>query len=257
MSLLAAHGGLLATGQSDFAAVVASDSPYLWWRLGEASGNTIADASGNSRGGSLAGTAGTSYDRGVAGLVGDSNLATRLKQSTGYMQSSTAYSASLMATSKTFAIAVRIDSGAAGGTIIGLHDGGAPSGTSGSRDRMLYVNTSGKLVAGIYSAAIRTIASAANINDGQRHLLHLAMGADNTEGSELYIDGVSVGSMPYVSNDTSGSRYLYAGLLNLSGWPNGAAAAATAFGTYDEILIFPARLSAARILAHARAGGFA
>ncbi|WP_369913862.1 LamG-like jellyroll fold domain-containing protein [Xanthomonas sp. NCPPB 3005] len=240
-----------------FADAVTTDAPYLWWRLGEASGVTVADSSGNGRGGTVSGTSGTSYDRGVAGLVGDSNLATRLKQNSGALQSAAAISASLLATSKTLALAVRIDSGAGAGTILGLNDGISPTGTSGSRDRVLYVNTAGKLVAGIYSAAVRTIVSTASINDGQKHLIHLAMGANNTEGSELYIDGVSVGTIPYVSNDTSGTRYLYGGSLNLSGWPNGAAAAATAFGTYDEVLIFPTRLTAARILAQAQAGGFA
>lgn len=235
---------------------VLADGPYIWWRLGESSGTAMADSSGNGQAGTLNGTASTDYDLSEPGLVGDSNTAIELKSSSGFIRSNVSYNALTLAANATFAIAVKINSGAAGGTIFGLHDDSNPTGTTGSRDRLLYVDTSGALVAGIYSAAVRTIVHA-GINDGQKHLIHLACGADNTEGSELYVDGVSVGTIPYISNDTASNRYVYAGRLNLSAWPSGAAGAATALGIYDELQVYTKRLSAARILAQAQAGGFA
>jgi len=229
---------------------VLADSPYLYWRLGELTSGPVHDRTANNRGGIVAGAAPTF---GVPGLVGDENTAYRITASSTYLRSVSNFNAPVA--DFTIACAVKVDAGAPAGHILGFYDNVNPTVVGGARDRFLYVNTSGHLVAGVWSGTAYTIISPAPINDGQRRLIHFASGANAAEGSELYIDGVSVGTMPVISMDTSGTRYLIAGLNNVSGWPGGANA--SMLGVIDEVAYFHSRLSAARILAHAEAGGFA
>lgn len=67
-------GALAYQNQSDYERAVLADAPYAYYRLGEASGTTAADSSGNARHGSYATT---NVTRGVPGLLtNDTNLAT-------------------------------------------------------------------------------------------------------------------------------------------------------------------------------------
>ncbi|HVV37579.1 MAG TPA: LamG domain-containing protein [Acidimicrobiales bacterium] len=58
---------------SAYATEVAADTPALWWRLGESSGSTAADASGNGNAGTYAGTAPANSGAGL--IVNDDNAA--------------------------------------------------------------------------------------------------------------------------------------------------------------------------------------
>ncbi|MGB3393259.1 MAG: LamG-like jellyroll fold domain-containing protein [Stenotrophomonas sp.] len=241
---------------ADFAAEVAADNPYLWWRADESIGAALADSSGYSRGGSVSGTAGTDYTRGSPIIAGDGGSIGILSSSAGGRSNSKDFGAAAFAANTTFMVAVKINNSAAAGTILGLCDGVSPTGTTGSRDRIIALDTAGRLRAAVWSGAISVITSPQPINDGQTHLLHFAIGATAAEGAELYVDGVSVGTMSAISVDTSGSRYLYLGILNLSGWGSGfAAGAATALGRYQDVAVFSTRLSPTRIAAHAAAAG--
>lgn len=240
-----------------FAAEVAADHPYVWWRINEASGAGLVDSSGNSRAGSIDGISGTDYVRGMPSIIAGAGGSVDIKTtSCGARSNNDVFSAATFAANTTFMVAVRINSGAAAGTILGLCDGNDPTGVTGSRDRIIALDNTGRVRAAVWSGAISVITSTATINDGAAHLLHFALGANATDGAELYIDGVSAGTMPAVSVDTGGVRYLYLGILNLSGWGAGfAPGAATALGRYQDVAVFPTRLSPARIAAHAVAAG--
>ena len=70
-------------GGSGYSATVLADSPAAYWRLGEASGTTAADASGNGRSGSYLNTP----TLGVTGaLTGDSNTAVSYNGTNEYVQ---------------------------------------------------------------------------------------------------------------------------------------------------------------------------
>lgn len=236
-----------------FESEVLADSPWLYWRLGEAAPGPVLDSSGNGRTGVTGGSGVITY--GVPGLVGDANTAYQITSSTNFLFSSTSFVAPVA--NFTLACAVKIDPGAPAGHILGFYQNSNPSPSSGSRDRFLYVNSSGQLVAGVWTGDRSIIVSPNPITDGQRHVIHFACGANAAAGSELYIDGVSVGTMPVISTDTSngGVRYLIAGRNNLAGWPGGADA--SMLGVIDEVAYFHSRLSSARILAHAQAAGLA
>lgn len=252
LGILAAANARGVPPASLFESEVMADSPFLYWRLGEASAGPVQDSSGSGRTGVVGSTAPT---YGVPGLVGDDNTAYQIVNNTTFLRSTASFFAPL--SNFTIACAVKVGVGAPAGHILGFYQSTDPSVAGGARDRFMYLNTSGRLVAGVWSGATSTIVSPNPINDGERHLLHFACGADASEGSELYIDGVSVGTMPVISADSSASgiRYLIAGINNVSGWPGGANA--SMLGVIDEVAYFHSRLPAARILAHAEAGGFA
>lgn len=68
------------TAPSEYATEVLADSPLAYYRLGEASGSTMADSSGNGRNGTYL----SPEAQGVTGLlVGDSNTAVRFGGGTG------------------------------------------------------------------------------------------------------------------------------------------------------------------------------
>ncbi|MBO1750289.1 PKD domain-containing protein [Actinotalea sp. BY-33] len=134
-----------------------------------------------------------------------------------------------------------------GGKILGF--GSSATGSSSSYDRHMYLGTDGRVTAGVYSGATRTVRSTARVNDGQWH--HVAM--TFTPGRlELFVDGVSQGTTPAPSAE-SYQGYWRIGNDNLNGWPN-AGAVNGLNGTIDEVAVYPHALSAADIAHHHRLG---
>lgn len=234
-----------------YAGAVASDAPLHWWRLGETTGNFASSGSSTI----VLSPPGSGITRGMAGLVGDSNGAIRLDTTGAGPISASTVSSLGFATNTTIELVFRAPSGVAG-TLFGLHDGINPGGTSGARDRTAYIGTDGKLYLAAWTGAQSTIVSPSVVTDGNRHILQFVLGANAAVGYRGYLDGVDIGGFAAVSTDTSGSRYVYVGLLNLNGWPM-ATTGGAAGATVDEVAIYGTALSAARCLAHAQAAGIA
>ena len=236
-----------------FADAIAADSPYLWWRMGEASGTAIGDSSGNSRVGTISGTVGTSYDLGQASLVGDGSTSIKFKDNSGYIRSNTRYTIPL--TNMTYAIAFKSDVSAGVGVITHLSQNSSPDTGSGARDRGFVLGSDGKVYFTFWDgSASRRIGSLNVINDGTRHIIHAAVGGSDTE---LFVDGVSQGSIPYVPG-ASYAAYIYVARMNVADLSSPLTTTSSAFkGVLDEHLMFSSRLSSARILAHAVAAGLA
>lgn len=252
-------GGAMGSGSVPavaWATEIAADSPYLWWRLGESSGTAAADASGNSRPGAYVGTAGTAYDLGEPGLVGDSNTAVEIKTSAAWISSNGQHPIANSSSAATLAIAVKINNGAAAGAILTKHSLYPPTSAMGTREPWLYMGSDGKLRAGFWSGSASIITSSMSVNDGVRRVIHLRFGANGTEGVQLYINGAQDGTISAAPSLTY-NGYITAGRNNVSAatWSGGTDAAA--LGILDEVVVFNSRLSPARILAHAQAGGFA
>lgn len=249
IAILKARTPAMSGGSGTFQSAIMADSPYIYYRLGESSGTAIADSSGSSRHAAIFGTSGTDYDLAQPSLVGDSNTAIRLKSNAGYVRSNAAYS--FPVNNCTLMVAIKPNAAAAAGYVAGLYSLTDPTSAGGSRDRLLYIDTNGKLVAYVWNGAIRTIVTSAAMNDNTAKLVHLVIGASSTE---LFVNGASVGTMAHVSTD-SGARYLYAGMNNVSGQPNGANAGLR--GIFDEVAWFNSALPSGRVLAHAQAAGLA
>lgn len=108
-----------------YSTAVSGDSPTGWWRVGETSGTTAADATGNGHDGTYTG----GFALGGSGLVGDSDTAVHLDGSNGYLD--VPNSAAVQTSAWSWETWVKFDT--------------APSGTgivseayTGSGDRVMY-----------------------------------------------------------------------------------------------------------------------
>ncbi len=217
---------------------VLSDTPAAFWRLGEASGTTTADASGNNRAGSYI----DSPTLGLTGaLVGDSNTAAGFNGSGQYVQ--VPFSSALNPSSFTVEAWVYL----AGGQ-------GTQRSVVTSRDQ------GSKMTRGYWLLADSTNTWQLWLGTGGNHWsklvgpavtlnqwTHLVASYDGTT-ARLYVNGVQLasGSRTYVRNVVRPLR-LAAG--RTEGNPN-------AFfpGRLDEVAIYSAALSAARVQTHYKAG---
>ncbi|MET0861431.1 MAG: LamG-like jellyroll fold domain-containing protein [Microbacterium sp.] len=142
-----------------------------------------------------------------------------------------------------------------GGKIIGYGNGRPRTDTgatvnSGSYDRHIYMDNSGRLSFGVYTGSTVTVRSASAYNDGNWH--HIVASQGST-GMALYVDGVRVGQ-----NGTTNAQSYWGvwrvGGDNLSGWPNRPSSDFFG-GQIDETAIYPNVLSRQQVLNHYSLGG--
>lgn len=225
--------GVIAAHGAGYSAEVLADVPALYWRLGDASGTTASDSSGNGRNGSYVG----SPTLGATGLLAtDADTAVTFNGSSQY--ASINY-ASWMDASTALTIEALIKTSMSGiGAILDRDP-------LSSRVYQFRVN-SGKLefikiggTGGIVGAT-----SVATVNDNARH--HVAATYDGSN-IRLYVDGALDKTVSAAGNlGTSGARFRVGvnNSLNADG--------STAFfnGTIDEAAVYNSTLSGARIAAH-------
>lgn len=107
-------------------------------------------------------------------------------------------------------------SSASGRKIIGFESSQTGTG-SVNYDKHVYVSSAGKLVFGVYNGSTQTITSSATISDGGWH--SFAAVYNNSGNDELYIDGVSVGTMSVTSTDVN-ATYIRIAAYRLASWTN-------------------------------------
>ena len=219
---------------------VLADSPLAYWRLGESSGTTIGDSSGNSRSGTYAGT----YTLGVPGLLGgDSDTAVSATSGIGSIAA-----ASWMNVSSALSLECFFKTSVSG--TLGLI-GRTNSGTFGTADTntvRIYLN-SGKLVFQVFNSSWNpafTLQSAGTYNDGFRH--HV-VGTWDGSTAVLYVDGSSVTS-------TSAS-FTIASSATLPFYIGKMAGSFAYSGIMDEVAYYSSALSSTRVSSHYSAAGTA
>jgi PKD repeat protein len=214
---------------------VFNDNPALYWRLDDAGGPTVADASGNNVTGQAAG--GLSY--GTASPVTTVGRAVTFNGSTGVIGSRNTYSnPSGYAEEAWFQTA-----STSGGEIIGF--GNNQTSTSTTVDRLVYLTPDGHLGFGVNNGTMTTITSANTYNDNKWHHVVAAQGGD---GMHLYVDGAQVASNGVT---TAGNYvgYWRVGGDSTAGWPNPPTTGYLA-GAIDEAAVYLTELSAAQVFAH-------
>jgi PKD repeat protein len=216
---------------------VYDSGPDLYWRLGEASGATAADASGNDRTGSY----GSGVGLGVPGaLSGTSNTAVSVDGtpagtvvSPGPVQGPTTYAMEALFKTTT----------TSGGKIIGF--GNSATGNSGNYDRHVYLTNDGRLVFGAWTGVANTVTSAATYNDGAWH--HV-VATGGPAGMALYVDGALTGTNPNTGAENY-SGYWRVGGDNLNFWPD-QPSSGYLNGSIDEVATYSTQLTAAQVQAH-------
>ncbi len=225
------------TPTDTYGAAVYSDSPQLYWRLGEASGSTAQDASGNDQSGS--------YQAGAT-LGADGALRDNLDKAVSLSGDSQGLVTESSATSSPaqFSAELWFKTGStSGGKLIGFGD--RQTGNSSSYDKHIYMDNTGRLTFGVYTGGFATVTSNPGYNND---IWHHVVGTQGPDGMALYVDGALVGSNPTTTNQ-SYTGYWRVGGDNLNAWSNRGSSDYFQ-GTVDEVAVYPAALSASRVQEH-------
>ena len=230
-----------------YADEVLADSPAAYWRLGEASGITAADASGNGRAGTYTPNSGGSWTGGTLGqagaLAGDADAAALFNGSGGHaLLAASALGNSpaewtleawVKAAAQSNRFALALGRGTATNPFIGIGSGI----TTTSALRINYRSDAGATQIG---------AEGGTAFDGAWHHLAYTFAAGTARG---YVDGVEVVTV---------GPAVVLGAITLDRTAAGALVRTSAglflAGAIDEAAVYATALSAARILAHYNAG---
>ena len=221
---------------------VLSDSPYEYFRLGESSGTTAADASGSSRDGAYQGSFGFSAP---GALTCDPDTAVTFSGSEKAISTPAAQVAPA-----NFTIETWFKTTTPGGRLVGF--GNYQTGTSTSYDRLVYLTNTGKLVFGVYPNTVRVIQSPGTYLDGQWHMV--AASLSSTAGMRLYVDGTQVAADPSTTTGENTTGYWRVGYDNVYNWTD-SPSNWSFNGAMDEAAIFSSALPASAIAAQYAAAG--
>jgi PKD repeat protein len=226
--------------RSDYADTAVQDGATHLWRLGEPAGSTRTyDWAG---GDDL--TVPSSVQLGTAGAItGDSNTAATFRNSSSSRLASTQNTAAL----NTFSIETWIR-GNGSGRIVGFGNNNSATGTSSITDRLLYVDSGGRLTFGVYDGGRDTLRSPGRVDNGAWHHVVATLGSG---GMQLFVDGARVANRTDVTQGRAYNGYWRIGADTLSGWPNRSLFGGDRYtGAIDDVAIYPTVLSAAKVTDH-------
>jgi PKD repeat protein len=212
--------------QTAYAQRVIADGAAPYWPMNESSGTVLFDNVGFNDADTGAGVT-----RGTAGAIA-SDTATTFDGATS------AGTRTAVTSPDTFTAQAWINTTTtSGGKILGF--GNAPTGSSSSYDRHIYMDNAGHVFFGVYPGFTATVNSAGTYNDGQWHQISVSLGSD---GMKLYVDDKLVGQRADVTSGQPFSGYWRVGGDNLNGWPSRSSQDYFA-GAIDEVAIYPTVLS--------------
>jgi len=195
-------------------------------------GNAI-DATGNNNGTFQGGTPTQTADR-----FNNTNKAYTFNGSSNYISAANAYvNPSTVSVSAWFKTTTTI-----GGALVGFSS--ILTGGGGSRDRFIYMTSTGVLYFGVAPGSVKKYVSTTTAyNDGN---WHLATGTVGASGLKLYVDGSLVISDATVTSGESYTGFWRIGYSDLSTWPNEPASYYFP-GTLDDVVIYHRELTAAEV----------
>jgi len=226
---------------SPYANTVLDDGAANYWRLGEPQGSgTSFDWAG---GADLA--VPSAVRLGSAGAVaGDSNGAATFQNSSG----SRLVSPQRITGPDTFSVEAWIK-GTGTGRIVGFGNNNSSTGTSSQTDRLLYVDSGGRISFGVNDGSRRALRSPGRVDNNAWHHVVGTLGAD---GMKLYVDGALVDQRAATTRGQAITGYWRIGADTLVNWPNrpllGLGDRWT--GSIDDVAVYPTVLSAAKVLDH-------
>ncbi|WP_375423423.1 LamG domain-containing protein [uncultured Friedmanniella sp.] len=200
---------------------------------------TAVDVSGNNRTGTYVGLPTHS---GSTACARDSGGSTSFNGSSSWVRSP-----SFGTAPGTFSLEIWFRTSTAGGLLIGFNNAALTAGTS--YDRLVYLNTSGKLVFAVQPSAYVTVTSPASYTDGSWHLVAATFG---TNGLDLYVDGVAVANNPSTAAPRSYSGYWRMGYSNLDAFTDEGSQYFT--GQLSYAAVYTSALTAAQVAQHYAAG---
>lgn len=221
--------------------------PTLYWRLGETSGTTAADAGRDGSPGTY-NTAGTnSIQRNQAGaLNGVSNGAIRFTSAKNFAGTwtnrQTVISNRQYSNPTSYALEGWFKTtSTGGGKLIGFGNSNSnTTNASGSYDRHVYMDGSGKLMFGTYNGSSNILTAPGSYRDGAWHYV---VAQQSATGMQLFVDGVLAAS----NNVTNAQDYSgYWRLGGDSGWTGDP----FWVGTIDEFAVYTGPLTEQQVQQH-------
>jgi hypothetical protein len=213
---------------------VLADSPLAYWRLGEASGTTAADASGNSRTGTYVNTP----TLGVAGLqTNDADTAMSIASNTGQIMSAT--SAAWMDVSS---ISVEVFVKFSSATDATNGDAIVSRFNSPNFNWLVWRNTSSQLAFQIRntSGTVYNVSSSSVVTVGTTY--HVVATYNGTS-CVLYVDGTQVATTPVTGTVQTGGGNLEIGRYSGTN-------TTTPGATIDEVAVYGTALTSTRVSTH-------
>ena len=227
----------LQIGAKDYTAVVLSDSPTAYWRLGDGAGATLAaDLSGHGHGGMVNG----GLTLGVAGIGVDSDTAATFTSAT----TNVSFARVTLPAGLTFEAWVNTTDATAAPTFSGDAKNNILGDTNAAASVGFGVESGVLTYRHLVGATWHTVQSTRVINDGNWH--HIAVShVSGTGNVTLFVDGVldTAGNITYATATAA---------VNILGAGNSA----NDFfhGSVDEPAFYSSALSTARVLAHFQGG---
>ena len=221
-----------------YATTILADTPTIFWRLGEASGTTAFDASGNARNGTYA-SAGVTLGA-VGAPLGDADTAITLDGVAGSVQEASGAGAPVGSSARSLEVWFKTTTATAQPLF--------NYGTSGSLSQFAVYLAGNQVQVKDGTDPLLTVTAASSLSDGAWH--HLVVTYDGATSLAVYVDGAAVGS----TQTTTG---VLATVLDVTGLEVGRDNASTPVffnGTLDEAAIYSAALTPARVAAHFAAG---
>lgn len=216
-----------------YSAEVLADSPLLYWRLGDASGTTATDSSGNGRNGTYVG----SPTLGATGLLtSDADTAVNFDGANDGAD----YSGSILSAASAASIEfwVKVDA---------LPGGTARPVDTGPEFALFSLDSSGNLLCRIDPSGAGTADSTKALSVGVRYHVVATFDGASPGTARVYIDGALHGTASIGTTATVTANVLAVGKT--------AGSASRFFdGTVDELAIYGTVLSPTRIAAHYDAG---
>ncbi len=159
--------------------------------------------------------------------------------STGWAETTVEYT-----NPETFTVLVWLKTSSAQGAIVGFASSQNPTtGTPADHDRQLWIDPSGKLVWGIYDAAVDQLTSTSAVDTGSWVFAAASVGSS---GTALYVNGTLVASSSSVTAAQSYSGWWSVGYASLAGWTD----IPTSYyfnGSIAQLAVIPSQLSATQV----------
>jgi trimeric autotransporter adhesin len=257
-----------ATGDlSPYAEEVLRDDPRIYWRLGDPSGS---DAAKDSAGGTQTGTVNDMTFGRPGAIIGDPDTAAMPNSTSSRIVSPGLVNSSGSVERNPVYDELSVEgwfrtTSTDGGRIVGFGNNAASNSSSASHDRLLYVDSIGRVHfgvrtrpegSGVSSTRVRrAVSSQSGLNNGQWH--HV-VGTLSPDGMELYVNGVRVASRADTISGHGYYGYWRVGADTVTtgsgGWP-GTVSSTRLNGDIDEVAIYHRALTPTQIAKHYELSG--
>lgn len=173
----------------------------------------------------------------AAGPLGSQAITT--DGSTGWAETTTEYS-----NPESFTVLMWLKTTTASGAILGFSSSQDPVATApNAADRLLWVDSNGKLVWAIYNGATEEITSSSVVNTGSWVFVAASVGA---AGTALYVNGIKVASNAAYTTASSYLGWWSIGWAYFSSWPD-SPTGSYFNGSLAQLAIIPSQLTTAQV----------